>query len=284
METVNEILEKTGLNWNVNKQTMMTESGIIIPDKVAIIREDNNSVLGVMGKGYEMFQNHEIAELLYQISTHSGLEIHKGGFFGNGEKVYLQLKSDNLSLNGDKVEGFLTGASSHDGGTALAFGNTTITISCMNTFHKAFKSLDSKMKHTQSMRPKLDLILKGIDKLIAEEKQDFNTIKRMSEIDLKPEIAELITRTLFQLSKEDMVLRDELSTRKKNQLLDFESDFLTETKQKGLNLWGGMSAVTRYTTHTANSNAERGAYNKMFGSVGDKERDIWNILSKQVTY
>lgn len=279
---VTEILDKAGLNWEVSKHKILTESQIEIPNRVAILRNDNNAVLGVMGDKYEMFQNYEVAELLFQISNHSGLELHNGGSFQDGAKIFLQLKSDNLNLNGDRIEGFITGASSHDGGTSLGFGNSTLTISCMNTFFKVFKNLDGKLKHTQSMRPKLDVILKGIDVLLAEEQSDFKVIERMAEFDITPEIKELVTRTLFQLSKEDMLLRDNLSTRKQNQLLDFENDWAKETAQKGLNLWGGMSAVTKYTTHTASKVQERGAYNKMFGALGDRERVVWNQLSSMV--
>jgi len=274
-----DILNKTGLNWEVSKQNMLTESGIIIPNKVAIIRSDNNAVLSVMGKDYEAFQNFEMAELLFQISQHTGLEVHEGGSFNGGEKVFLQLKSDNLNLNGDMIKGYITGASSHDGGSSLGFGNSTLTISCMNTFWKVFKNLDSKLKHTAKMRPRLDSILFGIDTLLGEEKSDFKIIERMSEIRVTPEIKELVIRTLFQLSKEDMLIRDDLSTRKSNQMLDFENDWAKEVTQKGENLWGGMSAVTRYTTHTAPKTHEKGQYNKMFGALGDRERTVWNHLT-----
>jgi phage/plasmid-like protein (TIGR03299 family) len=277
-----DILNQTGLNWEVEKHKIFTESNIEIPDKVALLRSDNNAVLSVMGDKYEVFQNYELCEVLFQISQHTGLQVHTGGYFGNGEKVFIQLKSDDFNLNGDTIKGFITGASSHDGGTSLAFGNSTLTISCLNTFFKSFKTLDSKFKHTQSMRPKLDQILKGIDILLKEEKDDFKIIKRMSEMVVTPEIKELVTRTLFQLSREDMLIRTSLSSIKQNQIIKFETDWDKEVSQKGDNLWGAMSAVTKYTTHTAPKNHEKGQYNKMFGALGDREKVVWNQLTAMV--
>lgn len=279
---ITDILNETGLNWLVEKQDLVTAKGIVIPDKVAIVRTDNNAVLGVLGHKYEAFQNYEVAELLFQISQHTGLKVHSGGMFNNGGKIFLQLKSDNLNLNGDRIEGFITGVSSHDGGTSLGFGNSTLTISCMNTFWKVFKNLDSKLKHTQSMRPRLDAILRGVDVLLKEEQDDFKTIERMSETRITPEIQELVIRTLFQLSKEDMLIKDGISNRKQNQILDFKRDWDTEIYHKSDNLWGAMSAVTRYTTHTAPKSHEKGQFNKMFGTLGDKERVVWNQLSAMV--
>lgn len=275
-----EILNATGLNWNVRKEQIQTVSGLIIPDKTAIIREDNNAVLSVMGDGYEPYNNTELLELLHNITQSTGLEIHKGGMFGGGEKVFFQLKSDNLILNGDKIEGYVSGINSFDGSTSLSFGHSTMTISCMNAFFSVYKQLDSKIKHSASMRPRIDTILFGIDKLLKEEKHNFNTIKKLNEIPVTPEMIEFVKKTLFELSNTDMLLPESLSTRKMNQIEAFDFDLKRELQQKENSVWGLMSGVTRYTTHTANKNENRAMLNKIVGGVGNRERQIWNHFEK----
>ena len=275
-----EILNATGLNWNVRKEQIQTVSGLIIPDKTAIIREDNNAVLSVMGDGYEPYNNSELLELLYNITKSTGLEIHKGGMFGGGEKVYFQLKSDNLILNGDKIEGYVSGINSFDGSTSLSFGHSTLTISCMNTFFSVYKQLDSKIKHSASMRPRIDTILFGIDKLLKEEKHNFDTIRKMSEIPATPEMIEFVKETILNLSKQDMLLVDDMSGKRKSRIDAFEFDLKREMQQKQNSVWGVMSGVTRYTTHTANKNENRAMLNKIVGGVGDRERKVWNHFEK----
>lgn len=275
-----EILDLTGLNWNVRKEAVQTVSGIIIPDKTAIIREDNNAVLSVMGDGYEPYNNSELLELLHNITQSTGLEIHKGGMFGGGEKVFFQLKSDNLILNGDKIEGYVSGINSFDGSTSLSFGHSTLTISCMNTFFSVYKQLDSKIKHSASMRPRIDTILFGIDKLLKEEKHNFDTIRKMSEIPATPEMIEFVKETLLNLSKQDMLLVDSMNGIRKNRIEAFELDLKREMQQKQDSVWGVMSGVTRYTTHTANKNENRAMLNKIVGGVGDRERKVWNHFEK----
>lgn len=275
-----EILNATGLNWNVRKEQIQTVSGLIIPDKTAIIREDNNAVLSVMGNGYEPYNNSELLELLYNITKSTGLEIHKGGMFGGGEKVYFQLKSDNLILNGDKIEGYVSGINSFDGSTSLSFGHSTLTISCMNTFFSVYKQLDSKIKHSASMRPRIDTILFGIDKLLKEEKHNFDTIRKMSEIPATPEMIEFVKETILNLSKQDMLLVDDMSGKRKNRIEAFELDLKREMQQKQDSVWGVMSGVTRYTTHTANKNENRAMLNKIVGGVGERERKVWNHFEK----
>lgn len=277
---IQDILNTTGLNWEVSKQKLLTESGIAIDSKVALIRSDNNAVLGVMGDTYEAYQNAELLELLFQISRSTGLELHGGGSFGAGEKIFYQLKSDDMILGSDKIEGFITGVNSHDGSTALGFGNSTLTISCMNTFFKASKQLDSKIRHSVNLRPRIDAILKSLDILLKDEQDDFKTIKKMSEIQITPQIKDTVIRTLFQLSPIDKI--GELSTRKDNQILAFGTDWDREIAQKGDNLWGAMSAATRYSTHTQFKTAEKGQLQKMFGRAGENERLVWGKLAKLV--
>ena len=41
------MLAKAGLNWNVNSEPLQTVSGILIPDRIALVREDTQKVLGI---------------------------------------------------------------------------------------------------------------------------------------------------------------------------------------------------------------------------------------------
>ncbi len=274
--TAKEKLSTTSLDWTVRKEEMLTKSGIIIPDKVAIVREDNNTILGVHGSNYETYQNFELMELLHKISTSTGLEIHRAGDFNDGGKVFIQLKSDDLILNGDKIEGYLTGVSSHDGSTSLGFGTSTLTISCMNTFYRALKNLDTKLKHTTSMRPRIDQILFGIDKLLIEEQNTFSELKRLSNVEMTPLHQELITKLFFNLENTDKV--GELSTRMKNQIDVFEMDVLREIGEKGNTLYGLMNGLTRYTTHDKYKTSDKSMENKMFGRTGVLEREVYHKL------
>lgn len=276
METAKLMIESTNLNWTVRKEELTTKSGIVIPDKVAIIREDNNTVLGVHGSNYEVYQNHEMMELLHKISNSTGLQIHKAGEFGGGGKVFIQLKSDDLILNGDKIEGYLTAASSHDGSTSLGFGTSTLTISCMNTFFRVFKNLDNKLKHTSSMRPRIDQILFGIEKLLKEEQTTFEELKRLSNVEMKPIHQELVTKMFFQLDNTDKL--GELSTRMKNQIDVFEMDVLREIGEKGNTLYGLMNGLTRYTTHDKFKTGDKSMEAKLFNKTGVLEREVYNKL------
>lgn len=277
----NQILENTGLDWTVRSSKVVTECGYPT-DKIAMVRNDNNKVLGVHSSGYVPYQNGQLAELLLRVSSLTGLDIHTGGEFGEGKKVFIQLKSNDLKLGRDKIEGFVTGINSFDGSTSLAFGNSNLTISCQNTFFAAMRNLD-KVRHTKNMTNRVDEICKGIDLLVEAEKIMFNDIKQMSETPLKPNFNKLrdnVSKRLFDIDM-DISLKnynnsEELSSTKKNKLSRFYIDLNGEIQEKGENLWGLFSGVTKYTTHSLSKNDN--SENKMFGTYGKRERVIFNDM------
>lgn len=278
---IGEILDKTGLNWVVRPETIQTSSGTPIEGYSALVRSDNNTPLSIRSESYFPYQNHELVELLDKVSRQTGLELKKGGYFGNGEKVYIQLKSDNLTLGGDRIEGYLTGINSFDGSTSLAFGPSSITISCMNSFFASFRQIESKVRHTKNMVVRIDEICRKIDGVLEDEKKIFENIKRMSEVRIDEKVKDLVTKSLFNVDRQvDLKDIDSISTVTRNKLSRFYIDLNGELQQKGDNLWGLFSGVTKYTTHsmTKQDNTEA----KMFGVYGRREVEIFNSLAEMV--
>jgi len=280
MKTQKEMLIESGLDWKVNSEPIQTVSGIAIPKRIALVREDTEKVLGICGSGYDPFQNEELLTLLHQIGNKTGLELHTGGSFKGGDKVWFQLKSNDLTMGNDRIEGYVSGFNSFDGKTALAFGNSSTTISCMNSFYRGYKEVGTRLRHSVNMRPKIEEILSRIDVLMEEEATMFSEIQKMANTRMTPVIKDLITKKLFGLSIEERLDSPDLSTRKKNQLWRFNYDLGIEVGQKEDTLWGLFSGVTRYTTHSMKRGDNSEA--KMFGRTGNIERKIYNELVEMV--
>ena len=276
--TQEEMLVSTGLNWKVESEGLQTlPSGIIVPDRVALIREDTRKVLGIHAKSYVPYQNNELLELLFKISQQSGLRVHSGGCFKGGQRVWFQLKSNDLNIGTDRVEGFISGMNSFDGSSSLAFGNSKTTISCGNTWWTVYREVDTRLRHSSTMIPRIEEILRKIDILLEEEQEGFAEIQRLGNTTMTSDMKELVTRMLFNLDKEEQLDGDELSTRMQNNILRFELDVDTEVQGKGSNLWGLFSGVTRYTTHSMKKDKDNSEA-KMFGHTGVVERKIYNEL------
>jgi hypothetical protein len=280
-EQVKTLLDKTNLNWTVRQEELQTTSGISVPNKKAIVRDDNNTIVGVHSDGYQPYQNHELMDLLHQVSGRTGLEIHRGGDFKGGGRIYVQLKGNDLKLGNDRIEGFLTGVNSFDGSTSLAFGHSNTTISCQNTFFRVMSGLQNKVRHTKSMSLKVEDICRRLDVVLEEEKQTFKYITELSETRFDDLIKEKVTRKLFGIKPEiNLMDEDALSTRTRNNLSRFSIDLNGEIQQKGDNMWGLFSGVTKYTTHSYSKNDNTEA--KMFGGIGQVEQEIFSDLVQLV--
>ncbi|NCX05348.1 MAG: DUF932 domain-containing protein [Actinobacteria bacterium] len=280
-EQVKTLLDKTNLNWSVRQEDIQTTSGIIVPNKKALVRDDTNTIVGLHSDGYQPYQNHELMDLLHQVSGRTGLEIHRGGEFKGGGRIYVQLKGNNLKLGDDIIEGFLTGVNSFDGSTSLAFGHSNTTISCMNTFFRVMQGLQNKVRHTKSLSLKVEDICRRLDIVLEEEKETFRFITELSETRFDDLLKEKVTRKLFGI-KPEVNLNDEdsISTRTRNNLSRFYIDLNGEISQKGDNLWGLFSGVTKYTTHSYSKNDNTEV--KMFGNVGQIEQEIFSDLVELV--
>ena len=280
-ERIKTLLDQTNLNWNVRTESIQTESGITIKDKIALVREDTNDIVGVHSDGYRPFQNQELFELLDKVSNMTGLELTKGGCFKEGRRVYVQMKSADLRLGTDLIKGYLTGINSFDGSTSLAFGPSNVTISCMNSFFAAFKQLNTKVRHTKNMVIRIDEICKGLEGVLEQEQVMFGDIKRMADTRFDDVIKESVTRQLFGIKPEvDLYDNYAISTNLRNKMSRFYIDLNGEIQEKGDNMWGLFSGVTKYTTHSLSKGDNTEA--KMFDIYGDREKKIFSDLVELV--
>jgi phage/plasmid-like protein (TIGR03299 family) len=253
-EAVADLLERYGLRWEVSKQELLLPSGNPT-GFYGIVREDNSKVFATCKDGYVPFQNSELAELLIRISEKTGYEIHSGGLFNGGGKVYLQLNTGNeikgIGKNGTSVKGFVTGINGHDGTTALKWGAVNFTICCRNTFAFAQKELQQSAKHTQSIRDKVEASIRQITGIAEQEKSIFDQFIHLSEV---PVTKENIARIVREVTDVDITLnstqaQSKYSTYAINRSGELLDSISTEMRSKGETLWGLFSGVTHYTSH-----------------------------------
>jgi len=254
-DAVNTMLDKYGLNWTVSKQPLMLPSGGATP-YFGIVRDDKQITFSTCKEGYVPFQNSELAEMLIRLSEKTGYDISGGGKFNDGGKLYLQLKSPNkitgIGANNDTVNGFLTGINSHDGTTALKFGETNITISCANTFMAACREMKSSLRHTQSIHDRVEVAIREINGIVVSEKSLFDTFIKLAEI---PVTKQAIARIVKDITEVDTLLtraeiQEKYTTYAVNRSGELLQAIAKEMSQKGNTMWGLMSGVTNYTTHT----------------------------------
>lgn len=247
-----ELLERTGLNWTVEREPLITADGRAT-ETFGLFRSDSRKWLGSVGPQYEVMQNSTLAETMVDAASTVGLEVNRGGSLAEGRKVYFQCALPDAYVGRSGLKRNITALNSHDGTTSIAFGTTSTVVICQNTFHRAMKSGDlQRFRHTATAKERLQAALTRVKAALQEEATVLHNFQRMAAVDLRDEMAEgLISRIIKKGMSVNTDKVKDLSTRKRNQLLALDSSISRELRDEGATLWGLFNGVTRYTNHVA---------------------------------
>jgi len=280
--TSEEAIQFAGLNYEVEKAPLFTKvSGITdiddsaeiihsqldVPNYFANIRTDNNTVLGVVGKDYQIVQNREAFSFFDSIvGGRNGILYETAGALGNGERIFITAKLPDCIRVGnadDVTEKYIFLTTSHDGNGSITAAFTPIRILCQNTLNASLRNMSNvvRIRHTAGAKQRLDdahKIMGLANKLSNELEKTFNhwakitvgddEMKRLIQLALCPN-----KETLTHLRKGNF---DEISTLYKNTVDDaFAYAMMSDTQQmettKGT-LFGAYNAVTGYFQNVRN--------------------------------
>jgi phage/plasmid-related protein TIGR03299 len=278
--TSEQAIIHAGLDYTVEKRPLFTfdsdnntanpETDIIIPeievpDFFATVRRDNDTVLGVVGKDYQIVQNRDAFSFFDSIVDGDGIFYETAGALGQGERIFITAKlPDYIRVgNNDIIEKYLFLTTSHDGSGSITAAFTPVRIVCANTLNAAMKSKNNtiRIRHTANAKQRLEQAhtVMGIsNKLSAELEDAFNHWRKVSITD--KQVLQLIQRAMAP-NKETLNLlkagnTEDLSTCYKNMVDSaFQYAMTNETQQmettKGT-VFGAYNAVTGYFQNVRN--------------------------------
>jgi phage/plasmid-like protein (TIGR03299 family) len=275
-----EAIRFAGLDYTVEKRKLFTfdsenNSGndgidiiipeIEVPNYFATIRNDNETVLGVVGKDYEIVQNRDAFSFFDSIVGGEGIQYETAGALGKGERIFITAKlPDYIKVgNDDLIEQYLFLTTSHDGFGSITAAFTPIRIVCNNTLNAAFRNCSNsiKIRHTANAKERLEQAHKvmGIsNKLSAYLETAFNhwAKVRISDNEVKKLIQLAMVPNKEVLDNIQAGKDDELSTIFKNTcdnvfVYAMESPTQQTETTKG-NLFGAYNAVTGYFQNERN--------------------------------
>lgn len=287
IELVSEILDRFGLRWSVSKQPLHLPDGSETP-YMAVVRDDNNAVFTTCKEGYTPYQNSELAELLVRISDKTGYEIHSGGMFNGGGKVYIQLNTGNeikgIGNNKTTVKGFVTGINGHDGTTSLKWGSVNFTICCQNTFAAARGSLQNTARHTSAIHDRVETSIREIISVTQVERSIFDTFIKLSEIPVTKDNIKAVVKSVTGVDVDTPRTKAEeiysaYSVNRSGELLQSIS---SELLVKGETLWGLFSGVTHYTSHIMPTPKRDNARleSKYVGNGANIDNNVYEMVTK----
>jgi len=281
--TAREAIEASRLAYPLELQQINTHTGIFIPDHKAVVRTDNNTVLGIVGNRYKIIDNVE-AFNFFDVLVGEGQAIyHTAGALGKGERIWILAKlPNNIILNEkDIIERFLLLVNSHDGTSTLRMFFTPIRVVCYNTLNMALKARQGEgiaIRHTANYKSKIEQARQILGISIDYYRQFETIAKQFDSVTLTiSEVEEYFNNLL------DIDIKDP-STRALNQ----RQELIALYKHgKGVEignpetLWKAYNAVTEYTDHHRTvKNLDKDPTNKLnsiwFGSGANLKQKAYN--------
>ena len=266
-----EALKFAGLDYSVEKRKLYTQPNeyenpqITVPDYYATLRSDNNQVLGIVGKDYEVIQNTDAFNFFDAIVGGDGIQYETAGALGKGERIFITAKLPSYIKVGrdDLIEQYLFLTTSHDGYGSITAAFTPIRIVCNNTLNAAMKNHSNtiKIRHTANAKERLEQThnVMGISNQLAQQLE--NVFDNWTKVKVNdPELQRLIQLAMVPnkevLENIQSGKWDELSTCFNNICSSvYEYSMSSPTQQtettKGT-LFGAYNAVTGYFQNVRN--------------------------------
>jgi phage/plasmid-like protein (TIGR03299 family) len=161
--TSKEAIIAAELDWRVATQPLFTTVGdLSVPVKThkAIVRDIDNSVLGIVGNRYTPVQNAEAFTFMDSLVDDGSMRYHTAGSLRGGQRIWLlgQIGSVDI-LPSDRVDQFLFLWNSHDGSGSLRCLFTNVRVVCANTARAALdigKGEGISLRHTANIQSRVE--------------------------------------------------------------------------------------------------------------------------------
>ena len=266
-----QMMQKAGVDWEVEQQEIVTETGIRIKDKVALVRTSDNTLLDVTGKDWKPVQNEEAFTFFSEFVAAGDMEMHTAGSLKEGRNVWALAKvKESFDVFGeDRVDSYLLFSNPHQYGKAVDVRFTPIRVVCHNTL--TF-SLQNASKNSVKVGHRTAFDADTVKETLGLASEKFAKYKEMAQFLGSRKITaesliqyynEVFPTTSRKEEKTPVVVYDDLSKAAKMcyDALEVQpgAEFAAGT------WWQAFNSVTYYTDHLQGRNSENRLHNQWFG-------------------
>ncbi|CAA9569656.1 Mycobacteriophage Barnyard protein gp56 [uncultured Synechococcales cyanobacterium] len=268
--TIQQAILESGLNWKVLKESiyrLVEGQPQEIKTHKSLVRDSDQSVLGVVSNRYTPLQNHQ-AFSFFDFLLHEGsVTLEAAGSLKKGRKVWVLARINESGLEvqgGDEVRPYLLLHNSHDGSGAVWIQFTPIRVVCHNTLSWAASSgyqdeaakKAIRIRHTASIQEQLAIAKQTLE----FTKQQFSqTIDEYRAMAAKPMSMSLLSEYVGQILQTD-------SPTPTAAWKSIAQNFAAGRGNQGLSLWDAYNGVTEWLDHQRGRSEATRLESAWFGS------------------
>jgi hypothetical protein len=237
------------LNWDIKIESVLSQNNSFNTRKKALIRNDNNNLLGIVGDNYEPVTNSQLLHLTDALTKSGEFELKGFDEINNGKIILAFLKNNNpdLKMNGCKIEEYMFIGNSFDGTKRFHIGTTSNLIRCANQFSSTLEVYSKK--HNSNLIID-DLSIKNLIKSYKETKTElYESFNGLEKIKIDETIIENLIKEVQIMLNYDSRITDKNEQKERLSMLTLRNSIDREIKDLGHNAFALFNGVTWYTTH-----------------------------------
>lgn len=166
-----DALRLAGLDWTVSTRPLLVDGDStatpITTGHKAVVRDSDQTVLGVVGARYCPLQNAKAFEPFQPLIDSGLVELSAAVSLRHGQRIAITAKmkgADADVVPGDQISGFLVFYQGHDGLLGASYQQSNTRIVCANTLAVAMRAGDNgkekrvTLRHTAGINQQVDAI------------------------------------------------------------------------------------------------------------------------------
>jgi len=255
--------------FGIRKEGLYTESGISLDNKVALINEDTNEVLGTVSTGYEVVPNQVISDLFDSAFTSYNKSIVKDHLDSTGKRWKRQIIFDTDELNfdinnkGDMVGLMVEIVNGYDGSTSYGFDISGYRYFCENGMVVGKKNLLSERFY--HFNNNSEQLLLSFESKFTNFKDNIETWKRWNEIPF--------TKNQFNKFVEG---RKYLSDKMQGTIQGYYDGIMNEYNENET-MWGAYNVLTAISTHKTKARNGSNIFSNGYKTINKLENDFYGL-------
>lgn len=244
LTTLEDVLEKAELNYEVTSENIYLKDFIQIPDKFANVRRDIDKILGIVGKNYKIVQNRDGFKFIDDLIK-NGFKFISAGSYNDFSGAFIILYKDSMNIFDEEFDMMLLVTNCFDGSGTIKVEFTPIRKSCGSALVIVDKNIDTKIsiKHCSQSKDGLSEINKILNAYDKYKKYFKKLIETLTQKNI-PHISEFV-EDLIQIDKNDSNI---ISARKKA-IQEGVVKLYLQSEKRGDNALKLLLSVANYESH-----------------------------------
>lgn len=231
--------------------------GTPVSGKYFTIRQDTDTVLGIVGSDYRVLQNCEAFEIMDAITMdRNGPKYETAGVLWGGRRVWALARVPEFLevVPGDALAQYLLCANSHDGSSAALFMETPVRVVCQNTLSMATSGggKSKKLRHSGNLFSKVSDVQDVLKIVRSNFLETLEQYRALANDRPTNEEVESVLKSLFPDTKTDRAVLQ------RNRVKTLWDDGIgQDIPDIAGTAWALYNGVTELIDHHANAGSKR---------------------------